>query len=65
MSASNSRCLSAAHWIHGETAMIIFLPFVLSFDSFFASFALGAFRIERSRQIKLRSPSEFVTAQPP
>jgi hypothetical protein len=33
--------------------MIIFLAFVLSLDSFFASFALGAFRIERSRQIKL------------
>jgi hypothetical protein len=33
--------------------MIIFLPLVLSLDSFFASFVLGAFRIERNRQIKL------------
>jgi hypothetical protein len=39
--------------IHGETPIIALLPFVLSLDSLFASFALCAFRVERSRQLKL------------
>jgi hypothetical protein len=38
---------------HGEIVMIIFLPFLLSLDSLFASFALCASRVERSRQMKL------------
>jgi hypothetical protein len=33
--------------------MTIFLPFLLSLDSLFSSFALGALRVERNRQVRL------------